>query len=106
ARLQALDASARASAALEARRADPLAVLEALGERLPDGAAVSALRQEGDAWTVDGTARDPAAVVDVLAAEPRLADVRAVAPSTRFADGGVPVETFSIAFRAAAGGAR
>jgi Tfp pilus assembly protein PilN len=106
ARLQALDAAARAAAALEARRADPLAVLEALGERLPAGAAVTALRQEGDAWTVDGTARDAAALVPALAADPRLAEVRALAPSTRFAEGGVAVETFSVAFRAApAGGA-
>jgi hypothetical protein len=104
ARLHALDAAARAAAALEGRRADPLAVLDALGERLPAGAAVTALRQEGDAWTVDGTARDAAALVPALAADPRLAEVRALAPSSRFAERGVAVETFSIAFRAAPAG--
>jgi hypothetical protein len=101
ARLAAFDEAARTGAEVAARRVDPLAVLGALGERLPDGAAITALRMEGDAWTVDGTARDAAALVPRLAGDARLAEVRALAPSTRYVERGTPTETFSIAFRAA-----
>ena len=100
ARLTAFDEGARAGAELLARRADPLAVVAALGERLPEGAAITALRMQRDAWTVEGTARDAAALVPQLAGDPRLADVRALAPSSRYVERGTPVETFSIAFRA------
>lgn len=100
ARLVAFDDGARAGGALAARRADPLAILGALGERLPEGAAITALRMQGDAWTVEGTAPDAAALVPRLAGDARLADVRALAPSSRYVDRGTRVETFSIAFRA------
>jgi hypothetical protein len=100
ARLAAFDDATRAGAELAERRADPLAVLGALGERLPEGAAITALRMEGDAWTVEGTARDAAALVPRFAGDQRLAEVRALAPSTRFVERGTPTETFSIAFRA------
>ncbi|MGZ8471435.1 MAG: PilN domain-containing protein, partial [Gemmatirosa sp.] len=105
ARLTAFDDATRAAAVLAARRADPLAALGALGERLPEGATITALRMEGDAWTVEGTARDAAALVPRLAADARLVEVRALAPSTRFVERGTPTETFSIAVRAV-GGAR
>ena len=100
ARLAAFDAGTSAGAALLASRVDPLAVVAVLGERLPDGAMITALRLQGDAWTVEGTARDAAALVPQLAGDARLADVRALAPSSRYVERGTPVETFSIAFRA------
>ena len=105
ARLAALDGAARATAALTTRRVDPLSVLATLGERLPPDAVVTALRLQGDDWTVEGTARDAAALVPALAADPRLADVRALSPTSRFVQRGTPVETFALAF-SLAGGAR
>jgi Tfp pilus assembly protein PilN len=98
ARLAALDVASRAGAQLTARRVDPLSVLGTLGERLPPGAVVTALRLQGKSWTVEGTARDAAALVQALAADPRLATVRALAPSSRLVERGTPVETFALAF--------
>lgn len=107
ARLTATDASVRTAATVLARRAEPLVVLAAVGARLPDGSVVTGLRMDGDAWTVEGTARDAAALVPAFAADTRLADVRALAPSNRYVERGTPVETFAVAFRVADGrGAR
>jgi Tfp pilus assembly protein PilN len=103
--LAALDVASRAGAQLTARRVDPLSVLGTLGERLPPGAVVTALRLQGESWTVEGTARDAAALVPALAADPRLATVRALAPSSRLVERGTPVETFALAFTLG-GGAR
>jgi hypothetical protein len=101
ARLAALDAAARESDALGARRADPLGVLAALGERLPADVTVLALQMDGDEWQLDGAARDAAAVVPLLDGDPRFTDVRALAPSSRYEAGGSGRrrETFSVAFR-------
>jgi Tfp pilus assembly protein PilN len=105
ARLATLDVASRAGAQLTARRVDPLWVLATLGERIPPGAVVTALRLQGESWTVEGTARDAAALIPALTADPRLAEVRALSPSVRFVEGGTPVETFALAFRLG-GGAR
>jgi hypothetical protein len=105
ARLATLDVASRAGAQLTARRVDPLWVLATLGERIPPGAVVTALRLQGESWTVEGTARDAAALIPALAADPRLAEVRALSPSVRFVEGGTSVETFALAFRLG-GGAR
>jgi hypothetical protein len=80
--------------------------LAALGRRLPPDAVVQGLRADGDTWQVDGVARDAAAVVPALDADPRFVDVRSAAPSSRVEGAGGARETFSVAFRAASGGAR
>jgi Tfp pilus assembly protein PilN len=99
ARLRALESEAGAIAAVGGRRTDPLAVLATLSERLPADVTVLALRvSEGD-WQIEGTAADAASILPLLAAEPSLEDVRFLSASTRFQDGDVTRETWTIAFR-------
>ncbi len=97
--LEALDREARAVAAIADRRPDPLRVLAALSERLPDNATVLQLRVAGDAWQIEGRARDAAAVLPALDGDERFEDVRFLSASTRFREGDRTWETFSIAFR-------
>ncbi|MFN8581018.1 MAG: PilN domain-containing protein [Gemmatimonadaceae bacterium] len=79
----------------------PLAVLAMLSRVLPSDVTVTSVRVQGDAWQVDGTARDASQLVPILDRDGGVADVRAVAATTRFADGGRVRESFSITFRAA-----
>lgn len=101
ARLMALDAAERASAALVARREDPLAPLAALSERLPVTASVTRVRATGGEWRIEGTAADADAVAPALAGDARFARVRPTAvggaPSTDDPGSGQP---FALAFRA------
>jgi hypothetical protein len=78
--------------------ADALGVLGAVGRALPRDAVAQRIRVSGDAWQVEGNAQQASAVLAALAAEPRFADVRFLAPSARYQDGTRTRETFAIAF--------
>ena len=79
----------------------PLPLLAALGELLPDDAVVDRLAWDGVTWRLDGSARDAAALVPRLAADPRLREVRSAAPSQQFSEGGVVRRSFAITLRTA-----
>jgi hypothetical protein len=79
----------------------PLPLLAALGELLPDDAVVDRLAWDGIMWRLDGSARDAAALVPRLAADPRLREVRSAAPSQQFTEGGVVRRSFAITLRTA-----
>jgi len=98
-RLRAMDASSDAAADIARRRADPLTVIQALAERLPHDATVLSVRAVGDAWEVEGTARDAAALIPALDADARLADVRFLSASSRFREDDRARESFAIALR-------
>jgi Tfp pilus assembly protein PilN len=98
-RLSAVDRESSAIAELTGRRINPLLVLAALSEHLPEGVTVLNLRATGDQWQVDGTARDAAALVPLLDRDERFQDVRFLSASARFREGDRTYETFSIAFR-------
>jgi hypothetical protein len=88
-----------AEADRQATRADaPLAVIARLGTLVPADAWVQHLEWDGRAWRIDGSAADAAALVPRLDGEGLLADVRSLAPSTRFLDNGRPRGSFSIGF--------
>jgi hypothetical protein len=74
------------------------AVLAHVGERLPRDAFVQRAEWDGFTWRIDGSARDAAALVPRLDADSLLRNVRSLAPSTRFLDGGQPRNSFSIGF--------
>lgn len=74
------------------------AVLARVGERLPRDAFVQRAEWDGVSWRIDGSARDAAALVPRLDADSLLRNVRSLAPSTRFLDGGQPRNSFSIGF--------
>ncbi|WP_291163304.1 hypothetical protein [Gemmatimonas sp. UBA7669] len=74
------------------------AVLAHVGERLPRDAFVQRAEWDGVSWRIDGSARDAAALVPRLDADSLLRNVRSLAPSTRFLDGGQPRNSFSIGF--------
>jgi len=84
---------------LTGQRADPLPVLRALSEQLPPGVTVLHLRMVRGDWQIDGTAVDAAAIVPLLARDPRFQDVRFLSASSRFREDDRTLETFSIAFR-------
>ena len=69
-------------------------VLDMLTRALPDGAWLTALRAEGVKLVLNGQADDAAALVQRLAAEPGVHDVRLASPATRGA--GAAKETFII----------
>ena len=79
----------------------PLPLLATLGELLPDDAVVDRLAWDGTTWRLDGSARDAAALVPRLAADPRLREVRSAAPSQQFTEGGVVRRSFAITLRTA-----
>jgi hypothetical protein len=98
---QRLSARARGSELARASResrADPAGALAAVSTLLPRDVVVLNARVSAGAWQLDGTARDAAALVRVLDADPRFDNVRSLGPSTRFRDGRVARESFSIAF--------
>jgi hypothetical protein len=98
-RLSAINRESTAITDLAGRRINPLVVLAALSEHLPEGVTVLNLRANGDVWQVDGTARDAAAIVPLLDRDERFEDVRFLSASARFREGDRTYETFSIAFR-------
>ena len=75
-RLQALDK-------LLARQLALPPVLDMLTRALPDGAWLTALRTEGGKLVLNGNADDAAALVQRLAAQPGVHDVRLASPATR-----------------------
>jgi hypothetical protein len=87
----------------------PSHVLATLGQLLPATAFVQHLEWDGRQWKIDGSAVNAAELVPRLDAVPTFAQVRSLAPSTRFLDGGTPRSSFSIGFAvrdsATAGGA-
>ena len=58
-------------------------VLDLLTRTLPDGAWLTGLRMEGDKLVLNGQADDAAALVQRLAAQPGVHDVRLASPATR-----------------------
>jgi hypothetical protein len=74
------------------------AVLARVGERLPSDAFVQRAEWDGAAWRLDGSAINAAALVPRLESDSLLRNVRSLAPSTRFLDGGRPRNSFSIGF--------
>ena len=101
--LSALDRESAAIEQIGQRRVDPLRVLAALSERLPEGATVLNLRANGEDWQIDGTARDAAALLPLLDRDERFDGVRFLSASSRFREAARTYETFSIAFRVRAG---
>jgi hypothetical protein len=89
---------ARWTVQLTERRADPVAVLAALGT-LPAEATVLNVRAAGEEWQIDGRTDDAGAVVAHLAALPGFENVRFVSASSRFQEGSRSYETFAVAFR-------
>lgn len=77
------------------------AMLALLGEQLPPDVFVQRAEWDGRGWRLDGSARDAAALVPLLSGLPGVRDVRSLAPSTRFLDGGQPRSSFSIALQMA-----
>jgi hypothetical protein len=97
--IEALDREARAVATVEAKRADPLAVLRALGDRLPRDAHVRSLRGGGAEWQVSGYAADASRIVPLLEAAPEFEGVRFLSGTSRSTIGDRTYENFSVTFR-------
>lgn len=72
-------------------------VLDMLTRTLPDGAWLTGLRAEGAKLVLNGQADDAAALVQRLAGQPGVHDVRLASPATRGA--GAAKETFIIELR-------
>lgn len=77
----------------------PSRVIATLGQLIPPTAFVQRLEWDGQQWKIDGSAVDAAALVPRLDEAPAFEQVRSLAPSTRFLDGGTPRSSFSIGFR-------
>jgi hypothetical protein len=103
AQLVALAREESVAAAVNASRADPLSVIAALGERLPRDVTVLNARAIANEWRIDGTAMNAAAILPALDGDPRFADARFLAATSRYREGGKTYESFSLAFRANAG---
>ena len=69
-------------------------VLDMLTRAVPDGAWLTSLRAEGNKLVLNGRADDAAALVQRLAAQPGVHDVRLASPATR--DAGAAKDTFII----------
>jgi Tfp pilus assembly protein PilN len=95
----ALGREARAVAAIQAERMDPLAALAALTRRLPPEAYISALRTTGKDWQIDGYAREAAPLVARLEDDPRFEGVHFLSATSRTRMNGILYESFSIALR-------
>lgn len=98
---EALDRREIAVAALASGRTDPLAVLAALGQRMPADSWLRSIRAAGSEWQVDGYARDAALLVPTLEAAPEFENVRFLTATTTERVGARSHESFSIAFRLA-----
>jgi hypothetical protein len=93
-----IDRELAAVALTTTSRPDVPRAFAALGSRLPIDAVAQRVRMTGTEWQVEGNARTASAVLSALAVESSFANVRFLAPSTRFRDGTAERETFSIAF--------
>lgn len=97
--------SQRESAELDAANARarspgvPSQVIATLGRLMPPTAFVQHLEWDGRQWKIEGSAVDAAALVPRLDAVPTFEQVRSLAPSTRFLDGGTTRGSFSIGFQ-------
>jgi general secretion pathway protein L len=69
-------------------------VMDMLTRTVPDGAWLTQLRAEGNKLVLNGNADDAAALVQLLAAQPGVRDVRLASPATR--GQGASKETFVI----------
>ena len=78
-------------------RSDPASALAAIGDVLPRDVVILTARATGNDWQIDGTARNAAALVPLLDSRERFDNVRSLAGSSRFRDGNVTRESFSIA---------
>lgn len=96
---QALEGEARAVAAIEVERLDPVAALVALTHRLPPGTHLSALRSSGRDWQFDGYSREAAPLVARLEEDPAFEEVHFLSATSRTRIDGVIYESFSIALR-------
>lgn len=101
----ALDAMARLELAREETRrltlpadASPSEIIAVLGDLLPSDVFVQRVEWDGAGWKMDGSATDAAALIPRLDAHPMLRNVRMLAPSNRFVDGGRQRSSFSIGF--------
>jgi Tfp pilus assembly protein PilN len=94
-----LGQEARAVAAIEAERLDPLAALAALTTRLPPGAYLTALRGTGRDWQIDGFAPEAAPLVARLEEDPSFDNVHFLSATRRTRMDGKLYESFSIALR-------
>lgn len=103
AQLAALEQEDAVATAVSTSRVDPLRVLAALGERLPQDVTVLNARAIGDEWRIDGTARNAAAILPALDGDRRFSDARFLAATARYREGGRTYESFSLAFRAKPG---
>lgn len=95
---QRLEESARMDASADA----PLRLLARISRLLPPDVVVQRLEWDGEAWRLDGSATDAAALVPRLDADPVLADVRLLAPSARYVENGRVRSSFAIGFRTSA----
>ena len=77
----------------------PSQVIATLGRLIPPTAFVQHLEWDGRQWKIEGSAVDAAALVPRLDAVPTFEQVRSLAPSTRFLDGGTTRGSFSIGFQ-------
>jgi hypothetical protein len=77
----------------------PLPVLSRLGTLLPRDVTIDALEWDGATWQLQGTASDATALLPLLTGDPLFTDVRALAPSTRFLEGGRQRTAFRIGFQ-------
>lgn len=99
-RLARIDVETAAARNTGAAVADPLMILAVVSKRLPRDASVMSIRSDGNAWQIDGTARDAARIVPALDAEGTLENVRSLSATSRFNENGRMLETFSVAFDA------
>jgi Tfp pilus assembly protein PilN len=99
AEIEALTRRADGIRQIEAERADPLQVLQALSRRLPSGAFVRGIHGTGAEWQVDGYAPSAARVIAALGAAPQFRDVHFLSAMNRAQFGTELYESFALAFR-------
>lgn len=81
----------------------PLRVLARLGTLMPRDVTIEALDWDGSAWQLQGTAGDATTLLPLLTGDPLFANVRPLAPSTRFLESGRQRTSFRIGFELAPG---
>lgn len=81
------------------QRPDPLAGLLLITQLLPPDAQLGTLHAAGEAWELDGYARDAASLIPTFAANAAVADVHFRAATTRVQVGNRTYENFSLALR-------
>jgi len=99
ARAETLGGELRALSEIQAEKPDPLNGLLDLTRRLPAGTWIRSVRVADGEWQLDGYARDAAALIPTLEADPRFEDVRFLAATSRAQLGSETYENFSLALR-------